>query len=140
MIHAHFVLPVNIINLKSIQLCEIENRKKIKLMRALKRIIFLYILLSAIAATANAQERKKEDFDSNWKFILDSVNDYSETSVNDASWRKLNLPHDWSIEGTFSKDNPATPRRRRFARRHGMVSENIYSSGNERACISDTTI
>ena len=25
---------------------------------------------------------------------------------NDADWRKLNLPHDWAIEGEFSKDNP----------------------------------
>lgn len=78
-------------------------------MRTLKRIIFQCILLLAIAATANAQQRIKENFDNNWKFILDSVNNYFGTNVNDASWRKLNLPHDWSIEGTFSKDNPATP-------------------------------
>ncbi|HEV2765689.1 MAG TPA: glycoside hydrolase family 2 TIM barrel-domain containing protein, partial [Pyrinomonadaceae bacterium] len=25
---------------------------------------------------------------------------------DDAAWRKLDVPHDWSIEGPFSKDNP----------------------------------
>ena len=25
------------------------------------------------------------------------------------SWRELDLPHDWSIEGPFDKENPATP-------------------------------
>ncbi|MEO6849022.1 MAG: beta-galactosidase GalB, partial [Mucilaginibacter sp.] len=27
----------------------------------------------------------------------------------DGGWRVLDLPHDWSIEGAFSKDNPASP-------------------------------
>ena len=28
-------------------------------------------------------------------------------SFNDATWRALDLPHDWSIEGAFSEQNPA---------------------------------
>ena len=52
---------------------------------------------------------KRVSFNKDWKFIIDSVNDFSEPNVNDASWRKLNLPHDWSIEGQFSEKNPATP-------------------------------
>ena len=27
-------------------------------------------------------------------------------SFNDSAWRKLDVPHDWSIEGPFDKDNP----------------------------------
>ncbi|HEY5444215.1 MAG TPA: glycoside hydrolase family 2 TIM barrel-domain containing protein, partial [Pyrinomonadaceae bacterium] len=27
--------------------------------------------------------------------------------LDDSSWRKLNLPHDWSIEGEFAEKNPA---------------------------------
>jgi beta-galactosidase len=30
-------------------------------------------------------------------------------NFDDSNWQKLNIPHDWSIEGEFSKDNPATP-------------------------------
>ena len=37
-----------------------------------------------------------------WEMIRASRPDY-----NDADWRKLNLPHDWAIEGEFSKDNPS---------------------------------
>ncbi len=29
-------------------------------------------------------------------------------SYDDGAWRKLNVPHDWSIEGEFSADAPAT--------------------------------
>ena len=56
---------------------------------------------------AYTQTRTKADFDNGWKFKLDSINNYAEVNVNDNNWRTLNLPHDWSIEGTFDKDNPA---------------------------------
>jgi len=35
------------------------------------------------------------------------VNEAQNPDYNDSKWRQLNLPHDWSIEGSFSKDNPA---------------------------------
>lgn len=31
---------------------------------------------------------------------------YTQPSFNDKNWRKLNLPHDWGIEGSFSYDLP----------------------------------
>ncbi len=49
------------------------------------------------------------DFDKGWHFKLGDVDSGEKISLNDASWRTLNLPHDSSIEGKFSKDNPATP-------------------------------
>ncbi|WEA03657.1 beta-galactosidase GalB [Mucilaginibacter sp. SJ] len=56
-----------------------------------------------------AQSRQKLDFDKNWRFNLGAVENGEKTTLNDSKWRVLNLPHDWSIEGKFSKDNPATP-------------------------------
>lgn len=53
--------------------------------------------------------RSVVDFDKGWKFHLGDVKNAEKTAADDKSWRTLNLPHDWSIEGTFSKDNPATP-------------------------------
>ncbi|GAA4736229.1 beta-galactosidase GalB [Flavisolibacter ginsenosidimutans] len=32
----------------------------------------------------------------------------NKVSYNDSKWRTLNLPHDWSIEGTFSETYPTT--------------------------------
>ncbi|POY37461.1 glycoside hydrolase family 2 [Solitalea longa] len=53
--------------------------------------------------------RKTEAINQNWTFHLGHVKNANETAFDDGSWRKLNLPHDWSIEGSFSKDHPATP-------------------------------
>ncbi|WPU99767.1 beta-galactosidase GalB [Mucilaginibacter sp. cycad4] len=56
-----------------------------------------------------AQNRQKLDFDKSWRFNLGAVENGEKATLNDSKWRVLNLPHDWSIEGKFSKDNPATP-------------------------------
>jgi len=50
---------------------------------------------------------RRADFDTNWRFHLGDVPEAKETGFVDNSWRLLNLPHDWSIEGAFNKDNPA---------------------------------
>jgi len=71
-----------------------------------------YLSAIALLFTLNGfaqQTRIVSDFDKDWHFHLGDVNDGEKTSLNDAAWRLLNLPHDWSIEGKFSKDNPATP-------------------------------
>jgi beta-galactosidase len=53
--------------------------------------------------------RKTENFGKNWKFNLGDIPNGQESGLDDSQWRTLNLPHDWSIEGTFSKDHPASP-------------------------------
>jgi len=69
--------------------------------------LFITIMLSA--SQVFAQGRTIADFDKGWQFNLGDVADAQQTGFNDANWRTLNLPHDWSIEGKFNKDNPATP-------------------------------
>lgn len=59
-------------------------------------------------ATA-AMPRRHVPFDDGWKFFLGDVADGENVHVEDQSWRYLNLPHDWSIEGPFSEDNPSGP-------------------------------
>ena len=53
--------------------------------------------------------RKVEDFNFDWRFRLGDYPDASSTFFDDTSWRTLQLPHDWSIEGNFSIDHPAKP-------------------------------
>lgn len=67
----------------------------------------LGLLLATVSA--KAQTKNSQDFDKNWTFNLGDVSNAQNVDFNDFGWRKLNLPHDWSIEGKFSKDNPATP-------------------------------
>jgi len=47
------------------------------------------------------------DFNKGWTFHLGDVSEAFSPGFKDNSWRSLNLPHDWAIEGEFSKDNPS---------------------------------
>lgn len=79
-------------------------------MQKLKYLTYLFLLL-IVSQNVNGQANTRiiESFNKGWKFYLGNEERAKEPSFDDANWRKLNLPHDWSIEGTFSKDNPATP-------------------------------
>jgi beta-galactosidase len=46
-------------------------------------------------------------FNDNWKFQKGDVSGANGVSFNDAAWRKLSLPHDWSIEQSFNQSSPA---------------------------------
>ncbi|MGZ3752182.1 MAG: beta-galactosidase GalB [Mucilaginibacter sp.] len=82
----------------------------LKLLVSKGRSLFLsVILLSLIHFYASAQNRSVTDFDQGWHFHLGDVKSGEDPQLNHDNWRTLNLPHDWSIEGKFSKDNPATP-------------------------------
>ncbi len=58
----------------------------------------------------NAQKKapieRKQLFDYNWKFNLGDTPDAATVNFNDNTWRKLDLPHDWSIEGKLDQKNP----------------------------------
>ena len=78
----------------------------IRVRRALHEIVVAALLIGH-ATTAVAQQRVTRDFDAGWKFHLGDVTGGENVALNDASWRVLDLPHDWSIEGEFSERNPA---------------------------------
>ena len=64
----------------------------------MKQIVALFAAL-LIAATSYGADKgiiRKRLFDADWQFSQDST-----------TWRTVNLPHDWSIEGDFDKDAPA---------------------------------
>ena len=74
-----------------------------------------HILISLFLATVfNVAAREYENIDRQWLFFLEqsadgSTADAAELSAadyDDASWRTLNLPHDWSVEGDFHAGNP----------------------------------
>ena len=72
------------------------------------KLIYTILLFCFTALYSNAQLRKNIDFNSDWKFNLGNDSTASNENFNDAAWRTLILPHDWSIEGSFSKEHPAT--------------------------------
>ena len=48
--------------------------------------------------------RLTEDFDANWLFSRGDSSSTMMPGFNDANWRRLNLPHDWSIEGPLNAE------------------------------------
>ncbi|MDE6631868.1 MAG: DUF4982 domain-containing protein [Muribaculaceae bacterium] len=47
---------------------------------------------------------RSEKFGDGWMFELGDEAGAKEPEYADSAWRKLSLPHDWSIEGTYSPD------------------------------------
>ena len=43
-------------------------------------------------------------FNDGWLFTLEDIADAPKPEYADSTWRQLNLPHDWSIEGIYSPD------------------------------------
>jgi beta-galactosidase len=63
-------------------------------------LIFLVFQLNLIA-----QESKRDSlFNSDWKFFRGKINSAEMPSFEDETWRRLDLPHDWSIED-LKKEN-----------------------------------
>ena len=60
-----------------------------------------------MALAVNAQSEGRRSFNDGWKFMLGDDPKASGKFYRDGKWRKLNLPHDWAIEGDFSQDNPS---------------------------------
>lgn len=44
-----------------------------------------------------------------WKFLKEDNPEYALFNTDDTSWRSVTLPHDWSIEGPYDKNNPSGP-------------------------------
>lgn len=68
-----------------------------------KKILFL--LCTLLPSLCNAQT--KTLFDSDWRFSLGDDSLASQVKYDDSRWRRLTLPHDWSIEQPFDRNAPA---------------------------------
>lgn len=72
-------------------------------------LLIAILLFTTCELDANPRPGKTVTFDQDWRFYLGDVANGQTFDLDDSQWRKLNLPHDWSIEGEFSEKNPATP-------------------------------
>ena len=69
-------------------------------------LAFLVCLLSALMGL-QAEARKRLNFDGDWRFLLGDSAQMAKAEYNDSWWRKLDVPHDWAIEGDFQVGNPS---------------------------------
>jgi beta-galactosidase len=70
--------------------------------------VFVIVILTGWLSSSAQSVRKVENFDSSWKFMLGDDSLAKNNTFNDNKWRTLDLPHDWSIEGSFSPKNTST--------------------------------
>ncbi len=72
----------------------------------MKRLLTLAVLLVGLASLCAAEEKRQIDF--GWKFMKgEGTPQCSDADYDDAGWRTVDLPHDWSIESTPKADEPA---------------------------------
>ncbi len=58
-------------------------------------------------AAFSATDSRSVSFNDGWRFRLADDKAMASPGYDDSSWRQLNLPHDWAIEGDFSENNPS---------------------------------
>jgi beta-galactosidase len=66
-------------------------------------LIISAIIFSSCQSNSENKVRVREKFNSGWRFINEDVANAQDPKTDDSSWRQLDLPHDWAIEGPFSK-------------------------------------
>ena len=62
------------------------------------------LIASVFCFYLHAQDSRSVLFNANWKFNKGDVLQGEKIALNDKTWRTLDLPHDWSIEGPFSEE------------------------------------
>ena len=65
------------------------------------------VFLSGCGSAGNDSVRVREDFGWSWMFHPGDLSSPAVAETDTNAWQWVDLPHDWSIEGKFSKDNPA---------------------------------
>ena len=71
----------------------------------MKNRAFFIILLGLLVCTvvqAQVSFGEAKKFNENWLFSLSDDSLSTSVSYDDSKWRKLDLPHDWSVEGQLS--------------------------------------
>ncbi len=93
-------------------------------MKGIKNMYLLLVLSTFSTLSTDAQQRKRINFDNNWRFAFGNANNpakdfnyglatiFSKTGAaqktaidpkfNDSSWRQLAVPHDWAVELPFA--------------------------------------
>ena len=70
----------------------------------MKKIICLVLVLCGLTTI---QARQRQNFDADWLFMLGDSAQMSQVDYSDSHWRRLDVPHDWAIEGDFYAGNPS---------------------------------
>ena len=66
-------------------------------------LLLSIVLLKYNFVSGQPSGRETQNFNFDWKFYKGDIANGQDPGLDDSGWRKLDLPHDWSIEGIFDK-------------------------------------
>ncbi len=72
-------------------------------LKSLRIHVLIIFLTGIITSCSEPGERKRLSFNEDWRFSKGVESEAYLSSFDDSLWRKLNVPHDWAIEGPFDK-------------------------------------
>lgn len=84
-------------------------------MKHLSVLLKSFLVVALLANCSLGMAAKKNDaklivgeqrIDNDWLFFLGDESEAKNAAFDDSAWRKLDIPHDWSIEGEYSEKNP----------------------------------
>ncbi|AWG22649.1 glycoside hydrolase family 2 [Flavobacterium faecale] len=74
----------------------------------LSTVAFLALFVAKNSSAQSVVDKKGvQNFNQNWLFKKDTLQGAEKIAYQDSNWKKINLPHDWAIEGPFSNKNNA---------------------------------
>ncbi|NOR27958.1 MAG: DUF4982 domain-containing protein [Lutibacter sp.] len=73
----------------------------------MKKYSYLLLYIIGLVSCTQPQERTVTSFNENWFFTKGKISGAENPTFDDSSWRVLDVPHDWAIEGPFAKENNA---------------------------------
>lgn len=73
-----------------------------------RQMIIVFALLLSVAGLDQtaAAARDSRPFDAEWRFLKGDATNAEKPEFDDSAWQKIDVPHDWSIEGPFDAKNP----------------------------------
>jgi beta-galactosidase len=80
-----------------------------KILNVIRSAALVLTVTLLILPGAIGQARIIKSFDLDWRFLKGDATNGEVPNFDDSNWRKLNVPHDWSIEGPFDSKNPTGP-------------------------------
>ena len=77
------------------------------MIKIFKNKVLQSFIATLILFSGNAQ-RITQSFDKDWRFFKGDEKGAEQSTFIDATWRSLDVPHDWSIEGPYDRTNPTS--------------------------------
>lgn len=73
----------------------------------LKLMVAVAVLATGMSACAQSTDRVVMPLDNGWRFHNGDQSGAETVDFADGNWQRVNVPHDWGIEGPFDADAPA---------------------------------